>query len=112
MDLRCTKPLIVRENARSAGTQGGVAELPACRYSVGGGRLEGTRSGLTMPLWRRRTFALVGATDCSGFGPSGGMTSAHHTGANLGRVQQGLRSQVRIPLRHPGARRAQANPTV
>jgi hypothetical protein len=37
MDLRWTKPLINRENARSAGTRGGVERLPACRYSVGGG---------------------------------------------------------------------------
>jgi hypothetical protein len=36
MDLRWTKPLIDRENARSAGTRGGVERLPACRYSVRG----------------------------------------------------------------------------
>jgi hypothetical protein len=35
MDLRWTKPLIDRANARSAGTLGGVERLPACRYSVG-----------------------------------------------------------------------------
>ena len=36
MDLRSTKPLIGRANARSAGSRCSVERLPACRYSVGG----------------------------------------------------------------------------
>ena len=43
MDLRWTKQLIDRANARSAGTRGGVERLPVCRYSVGGSSLRWDR---------------------------------------------------------------------
>ena len=65
MDLRWTKQLIDRANARSAGTRGGVERLPVCRYSVGGRSLR----------WRHRGRGLLFAWDYQEFRARGRFSS-------------------------------------